>query len=543
MTPEQEAAIAAAKARIVQKPQFSAAQQAAIDAAKARTVKADDSSPAAVRRKAMLENIARAKAGETQVSPESAGGHSYASAMAENAMNDTAGGAFLGNLAKGVTFGFNDEIAAGVGSLLENRSYDEILSGLRARDQQVAENNPKSALAGEIVGAVASPASKIGAGWAAKAGTLPQAAARSGLVGGLQGAVYGFGSGEGGLGERAKDAGVGLGLGSAAGAAIPVIARSAQKLIGALTDRKAVNAAIAEAKTPDELRALASKLYEQADQFGNLSRDDFANAMQGVLQKAERMGLDADLMPNASKVASRIEDAATSPNPDIGFRELDILRRKAAVPAGNGVTNPAEASIGSQMIEGIDNYIASSDQKLSGIVGDAREMWGRLRRVETVEKAIERAKNAASGFENGLRVEFRKILNNPKLSRGFNEREIAAIKTVVSGTKLGNTMRQIGRMGLGISGQSNGLGATVAGMGATALGGPVAGLGAVAAGTLSKAAAEARALAMAQRAVGIVSARPAMPAANALQIPAEIINRLAPSSAAAVPIYNALRGR
>lgn len=542
MTPEQEAAIAAAKARIVQPAQFSAAQQAAIDAAKDRTVKADDGSPAGVRRKAMLENIARAKSGETQISPESAGGHAYATSMAENAMNDTAGGAFLGSLAKGVSFGFNDEIAAGVGSLLENRSYDEILAGLRARDQQVAQNNPKSALAGEIVGAVASPASKIGAGWAASGETLGRVALRGAVVGGGQGAVYGFGSGEGGAGERLKGAGIGASLGAAAGGAVPYIARGAQKLIGALTDRKAVNAAISEAKTPDELRALASQLYDQAEQFTSLPRDEFTSAMDNVLQKAERMGLDADLMPGAAKVASRIEDAATSPSPEIGFRELDILRRKAAVPAGN-VQNRAEASLGSQMIEGIDNYIAASDQNLSGIVGDAREMWGRLRRVETVEKAIDRAKSAASGFENGLRVEFRKILNNPKLARGFNEREIAAIKTVVSGTKLGNTMRQLGRMGLGIGGQSNGLGATVSGMGATALGGPLAGLAAVATGTASKLGAEAATRAAANRAMGIIASRPDIPAQAALQIPAQLINRLAPAVPAAIPAYNALRGR
>jgi len=541
MTPEQEAAIAAAKARIVQKPQFSAAQQAAIDAAKARTVKADDSSPAAVRRKAMLENIARAKAGETQVSPESAGGHAYASAMAENAMNDTAGGAFLGSLAKGVTFGFNDEIAAGVGSLLENRSYDEILSGLRARDEQIAENNPKSAIAGEIAGAVASPVSKIGASWAAGANTMGQAATRLGIIGAGQGAVYNFGSGEGGLSERGKDAALGALIGGSVGAAIPYVARGVQKLASGVSDRAAVNSAIKSAPAPDDLRAAANQLYAQADQVNNLPRGDFSNAMGAVLQKAERAGLDSDLTPGAAKVADRITDAATSADPNIGFRELDILRRKAAVPAGN-VSNRTEQSLASQMIDGIDEFIDNADPNLSGIVGDAREMWGRLRRVETVEKAIGRAKNAASGFENGLRVEFRKILNNPKLARGFNDQELAAIKTVVSGTRLGNVMRQIGRMGLGISGQSNGLGATVSGLGASALGGPIAGIAAVGTGTVAKKAAEMSATSAANRALGIIAARPSIPAKAALQIPSELINRLAPSIPAAVPTYNALRG-
>lgn len=449
--------------------------------------------------------------------------------------------AFVGG-AQGATFGFADEIAARLLSMHPQIDYDKALPYLRGEIEDARATHPVVTTGAEIAGAIASPVSKIGSGWAAGANTVGQAATRLGIVGAGQGAAYNFGSGEGGFIERGKDAALGALIGGGVGAAIPYVARGVQKLASGVSDRAAVNSAIKSAPRPDDLRASANQLYAQADQVDNLPRGDFSTAMGGVLQKAERAGLDADLTPGASKVADRITDAATTADPNIGFRELDILRRKAAVPAGN-VSNRTEQSLASQMIDGIDEFIDNADPNLSGVVKDAREMWGRLRRVETVEKAIDRAKNAASGFENGLRVEFRKILNNPKLARGFNGRELAAIKTVVSGTKMGNVMRQIGRMGLGISGQSNGLGATVSGLGASALGGPIAGVAAVGAGTVAKKAAEMSATSAANRALGIIAARPNIPAQVVPQLPSEMINRLAPTMPAAIPSYNALRGR
>lgn len=486
-----------------------------------------------------------AKYGASQ-SPEMTGALSDLSAMSQKPEvqhNDPGAmrSAFVGG-AQGATFGYADEIAARLLAMHPNIDYDKALSYLQGEVSDARATHPVITTGSEIAGAVASPISKIGAGWAGGAETLGQAAIRGGVIGAGQGAVYGAGSTDGDMYERGKGALIGGGLGGAAGAAVPYIAAGAQKVANSIRDRRAVNAAIDAAPSAQELRATAGQLYDQADQVTNLSRGDFSSAMGNVIQKAERAGLDADLTPGAAKVADRIGAAASDANPNIGFREADILRRKAAVPAGN-VSNRTEASIGTRMIEGIDEFIDNADPSLSGVVKDAREMWGRLRRVETVEKAIERAGNTASGFENGLRIEFRKILNNPKLLRGFSEQEIAAIKTVVSGTKMGNLMRQIGRMGLGISGQSNGLGATVSGLGFSALGGPMTGAAAVGIGTLSKVGAERTAKASAQRALGMVAARPNIPAATQFVIPQEAINRLAPFASTAFPAYNALRGQ
>lgn len=506
MTPEQEAAIAAAKARRAAKTGgFTPEQQAAIDAAKAR--KAGAGPVTGKDGMTTAERIAAAKAGTLKVSPESAGRHAHATALAEQRMDDGGFNAFGSAFGKGVSYGFADEIAAGIGSLIEDRSYDEILSGLRGQDEYLAEQFPKSTIAGELTGVVASPVSKALA--PAKGANLVGSMSRNALSGAAAGGLYGFGTGEGGATDRGWNALGGALGGAAIGGAIPAVGAGLRAGLDKLAESRAVKAAIRSAPSMDDLKAVASRLYDQADQVSNLPRADFAAAVPGMLDDAARSGMDDMLTPGAARVAGKLDDAAQAVDPNIGFRELDILRKQAGIPAGN-VANRTEQSIGSKMIAGIDDFLDTVDPQLSGVVKEARDMWGQLRRSELIEKAIAKAPNAASGFENGLRIEFRKILNNPKLLRGFNEQEIAAIKAVAQGSKMGNLMRQIGRIGIGLSGQSNGLGATIGGIAGTALGGPVGGLVSVATGTTAKALTERATRKAAENALGVIGARNAL---------------------------------
>ena len=74
-------------------------------------------------------------------------------------------------------------------------------------------------------------------------------------------------------------------------------------------------------------------------------------------------------------------------------------------------------------------------------------MWQRARKAEDIEMAIEKARNQASGFENGLRVQFRSILNNKKKLRGYSPDELAAMQKVVRGGGLENAAKAIGKFG------------------------------------------------------------------------------------------------
>lgn len=417
-------------------------------------------------------------------------------------------GAVARSALQGLTFGGGDEAVAAGASLLGGNPYEFELARERARLSQGREQYPVSSIAAEIGGAVALPG--IGAAGAVGQGaSLPARAAIGGATGAAMGAAYGFGAGEGGVEQRALDAGGGALFGGAVGAAIPVAGAAIRAGAEKVASNRAFGRAISAADSPDQMRAAANQLYQQADQVTGLPRQSFTQSAQGIINDAARKGMDADLTPGAAKVADRIADAATDPQATIGFRELDILRRKAAVPAGN-IANRTESAIGSQMVEGIDDFISSVDPNLSGVVKEARDLWGTLRRVEMVQGAIAKARNTASGFENGLRGEFRKILNNPKLRRGLNAQEIAAMEQVVRGTKAGNLLRQIGRIGIGLSGQSNGLGAAIGGIAGTAAGGPIGGAAAIGLGTGAKALAERSTRSAADRALGMVSARNAL---------------------------------
>lgn len=434
--------------------------------------------------------------------------------------------------AQGVTFGFADEAIAPLLAATTDMDREQAIRFMRDRIDLGREANPVSAYGSEIAGALAAPAAVLKGG----SGLLGNMA-RSGAVAGGEGFLYGVGAGEGGLKQRARSgAETGI-LAALLGGAAPVVGRAARNIYGNIAENAAVRKAIKAAPSMDDLRAGAERLYAQADQVTGMPRGDFANAAQGMLDDAVRKGMDADLTPGAAKVADRITDAATGVDPNIGFRELDILRRKAAVPAGN-LANRTESALGSGMIEGIDDFIDTADPNLGGVVKEARDMWARLRRSDTIQAAMKRAEEAASGYENGLAIEFRRILKSDKLSRGFSDAEKKAMQAVVRGTPFGNFFRQVGKMGIGLNRQSNGLGAMVGGLAGGATLGPIGGLLFPAIGTVAKAGTNAAKRSAAKRAAALIQAG-GTPPVQGLGAPAQGVLEMI-ARRASVPVANQL---
>ena len=60
-------------------------------------------------------------------------------------------------MAKGATFGFNDNLEALIRSQIGDRDYNSVLKDIRKDMQQYAEENPESALAAEIAGGIVTP--------------------------------------------------------------------------------------------------------------------------------------------------------------------------------------------------------------------------------------------------------------------------------------------------------------------------------------------------------------------------------------------------
>ena len=397
---------------------------------------------------------------------------------------------------QGATFGFGDEIVAGAAAALDpNADYEQYVKAERDRLELGRQQFPKTAMASEIGGAVVAPGAAIGAMGAAK---LPVRMAAGGMAGMGQAGLYGFGTGEGGVQERAQSAMDAAPWGAVAGAAMPVLGVMGQKAMDGMSKRAAINEMVRGAPTTEGLRNQASQIFSQADNVTDLPRSMLTQAAPQLDDAAKRLGMDPILTPQSARAAARIGEEAASPNPNIGFRDLDILRRQASVAAGNASV-PTEASIGSSLVNGIDDVIDNIDPNLAEGVQDARKMWGQMRRTEMIDGALEKADNMASGAENGTRNKIRAILNSDKKMRGFSPDEAAAMKKVVKGTTVGNALNKVGRMGIGTDQQRNFLGMALSSGGGGAVGsmfgGPVGaaigGVVAPAVGTMAQKGADA----------------------------------------------------
>lgn len=366
--------------------------------------------------------------------------------------------------AQGGTFGFGDEIVAGGLSLLPGWTYDEALKGARGELDAARMTRPKTTTTAEIATALAVP---LGA--AKSTGKLGLDVLKGAATGGGLSALYGFGSGEGGLGNRATNAAVSGTIGALTGGLIPVAGAGIEKLMQGRANSSAIKAATKSAPTTEELRAAGNAAYKAVDDAGVVVKPEaFAGMADDVTSAMRRGGLDegaGSLTPQSARLAGILEDTATTPNrAGVPFSEIDLMRRKAGVPASN-LGTPLESKLGSQAIDGMDNFInkLTPDQVASGdaaalpaLIGKARETWARMSKSQKIDDAIENSRNYLSGEASGIRNQFAAILKNPKTARGFSELEKEAMRKVINGSVpekilnlMGGGLGQMATMGMG----------------------------------------------------------------------------------------------
>lgn len=246
------------------------------------------------------ERIARAKAGTLAVSPQSERATQAANAKAMTAMNDPGqmATALLG-ATQGATFGFGDELVAGLAGLTGG-DYQQALSLQRNALAAGRETSPVTAYGSELAGGILSPASAVGSGWLAGANTLGSAAARGAVIGAGQGAAYGAGAADGGLADRVQGAATGATIGAGVGAAVPVIARGAGAAKRGISDYMAERGG--QAQIAKDLGVSRQAAAHVADTLG---ADDMAALRQSVAQA----GPDA-MLADASPAVQGALDAA-----------------------------------------------------------------------------------------------------------------------------------------------------------------------------------------------------------------------------------------
>lgn len=428
-----------------------------------------------------------------------------------------AGGAFMANLAPGMTLGFADEIAAGIGSVFEDRSYDEILAGLRNQDAAIAEEYPASSMAGQVAGSLAVPMGAM-----KSTGTLWKDALKSSGIGAGMAGLFGFGSGEGGVASRAESALDAAKWGAVLGGAVPAVGAIVQKGANSLEARKVIADLLSKAPSTDDLRASGNAAYKAVDAMGvQIDPAAFGTLSNDIITRMRSQGMDSgsmSLTPQSSRLAEVVRETAT-PTP-IPFSEVEMLRRKAGVPAGNmGVK--AEANIGSGVIGDLDDFIgnltpaqvtAGNADDLGEAITTARSIWSKMSKSQLIDDAVESSKNYLSGEASGIKNRFKSILGNKQTARGFSEAEKALMRKVINGT-IPENMLNLASSGLG---QLLTIG-TGAALGSGTPGGSIAGvLAGAALSASSRKAAEALARRKAEVVRGVVASGglPSMPMAS-----------------------------
>lgn len=239
----------------------------------------------------------------------------YSGALDDTIERQGAGTAAVRAVGDGLTFGFQDEILAGLDAAAQpfipqgngssadsfGQRYEDNLANQRARLKAGQEQHPVTSIAGGVVGGVlpaaATGGASLGAAALGAAGrqTTGRAVATGAATGAAYGGAYGLGSADGDLGDRVGGAVSGGLLGGLVGGAVPGV-------IGAV---KGAKNAIAN----PEVRA--QRQLDRALDRDGLTRDQFRNQFDDLASRNPDTAIPADA--GGENVAGLVERLANTP--------------------------------------------------------------------------------------------------------------------------------------------------------------------------------------------------------------------------------------
>lgn len=433
---------------------------------------------------------------------------------------------------QGMTLGFGDELMAGLMTPIEagidlvqgkgfdlGRSYGKALDRGRASDANAATLNPGANLAGEIGGAFINPLAKVNLAGKATGLAKPLVGAAEGAV---QGALYGAGKGET-LDQRLGGAQSGALFGGAIGAVAPAIGGALSKRFSGGQQRALTNKAIKGAPSSADLKAQASQMFKAVDNSGvTIDTPKFSQFVQNIAARAKRDRINPNLDPKATGAYQELIGAlgdVQQGGTALTMSDLHTLRQIAQKAATSA--EGRDAMFAQRIVDGLDDFItqpgvaklpsnrlgnpgANPNQAGNDLLG-AIGTWHKARKVGLVEEAIYKAGNQASGLENGLRTQFRQLLQNKKTRSQFTAAELQAIEAVANGTGISNIVRLLGKFGFGGGSGSNMLGGTIGFGAGSVLGGPLAGVAAAILGSVARKGSEKLAQRAAERVAKVVA--------------------------------------
>lgn len=403
---------------------YTAEQEKALAIARARKLQAEAKKPKAIPESAKLPPME-----DPQMSMD-------ALTVSEAGIQDSpeARRAAVRNVLQGITFGTADEAEAALRSALGDQTYEQNIDIIRQEMSQFSQAKPGEAFAQEAVGALMSPATLLkGPQYIEQAAPL----VRGAIKGGVGGGAYGFGSAEGGLGERLEEGAVAAGTGIFIGAPL----EKAASLLG----NAPLNRAIKRQNTipsSDNLRLAKDAAYDAVDQSGFAIGPGEAST---ILQRASKVAADEQYISQpgvttAVDKAQRLLSSLTTKGMTLGQSER--IRRRLYKLA----EDPQDGYIVRRMIDEYDSVIEDSLAKANvPQLQIARDLNSRYRKVETLEELLSQAQDKkGSTFEN-YRAAAQKLVDNPQRLKYFNAEEQKVLQELAKGTPSQRTLSLIGK--------------------------------------------------------------------------------------------------
>lgn len=351
-------------------------------------------------------------------------------------------GAASDMVGSGLTFGFDDEISAGLSTGFGFLGdYGEAQKRFQARKQATREQNPVASTIGELAGGLTTGGT-LAKGGLTLAGRFLPVVGRTGAAA-LEGAAYGgiYGAGEANQGERLQGAGTGAAVGAVTGG---LVSKAGDAVSNALAKRAASRAA----PTVEDMQAQAQNLYQTMRNSGVVVKEPALTRLKGNVAIRLKQTT-PELAPRAYSLKQLIERDL---NGDIGIQDLHNLSKTVNRVAREPLQGEDAYFVGllKDQVDSAINGLRSSDVK--GPVGaiqlkkEADKLWRTSSKAEIIDELFEKAQNQATGFENGLVIQFRALANNKKKMRMFSQEEQAMIKDLVRRGSVRGILRGVGML-------------------------------------------------------------------------------------------------
>lgn len=374
-------------------------------------------------------------------------------------------------------FGLGDEFEGalgGLGSFFRGQGfqpgYDRSVTNARGEITEFENANPTTATLLEIAGALPT-AAVPGMAAAARGATTLSRVGRGILAGTATGGLTGFGLGEGSPAERLPSTIQGAGPGGVVGGLLPLAAPAVSRLLtgrqggSALAgiipesaDATAQRSILARNTTAEDWRQTGQAAYRQADEAGVAvaprAYNDFVQGIEEAVRGVDGAVLHQRLTPSSWAVYEELYNLAGQSQYSI--RDLDTIRRLANAAAIS--MDRTDARTGRIIRDQLDEWfatlkpadiLAGDAAGAAAALGEARNAWGRYRRMELIDQLEENARDAVganytqAGMQTALRQQFR-ALKRSRQYLTFSPEERAAIDEIVRGTPSENALRRIG---------------------------------------------------------------------------------------------------